>query len=596
MSETSPTPSPSSTRADELSALRAQAQRWAEADPDPVTKAATLELLSRGDEEALATLKERFGAQLSFGTAGLRGPVSFGPNAMNRALVRRVSLALALHLQEQLAPPPEGQRHRVVIGYDARHGSMDFAEEAASALGGQGLEVLLSAERGPTPLLAHAVCDQAAVAGIMVTASHNPPQDNGFKVYWGNGAQIIPPHDRLISEQIARVGDGSSYPRPALDELRAQGLLSPLSAHQGERYQEALLARRLGSAQAARALKVAYTAMHGVGGAWFERVMRAAGYEQLTLVEEQLSPDPNFPTVSFPNPEEPGALDIALATSRAAGVDLLLAHDPDADRLAVVARDSSGAYRAFTGDQTGALIAHELFERLGAREGGLRANDLVATTIVSSSLLSVMAEHCGVRSVETLTGFKWIANAALAHEAEGGRFLFGYEEAIGYSVGELVRDKDGVSAALFVADMAARALAEGKSLWDRLDELYRRYGVFVSAQVNRVRPGASGRAEIEGWMSALRAAPPAEIAGLRVLKADDLLSAPAPLTGNVLRYKLEGGSRVIVRPSGTEPKIKVYLEACASLGDGDASALDSARERASEQLQRLVDSVATLLA
>lgn len=584
------------TSSERLSSLRDSAQRWAASDPDPNTQRETLELLAREDREASHLLQERFGERLSFGTAGLRGPVSFGPNAMNCALVRRVSLALGLHLRAQ--HNGADTRQRVVIGFDARHGSTRFAEEAARALGGLGFEVHLATTVSPTPLLAHAVCDLKAVAGVMVTASHNPPQDNGFKVYWGNGAQIIPPHDKLISAQLDEVGDGSRYPRPSLDELRASGHIQDLSSAQGERYEQALLEARLGSPALARALKLTYTAMHGVGASWYERVMRAGGFEALSFVQAQREPDPDFPTVSFPNPEEPGALDLALACAEAEGAHLLLAHDPDADRLAVVARDKAGALRAFTGDQLGALIAHELFEVLPLKGEPLNAQQLVATTIVSSSLLGVMAEANGVQSQETLTGFKWIANAALAHEAEGGRFLFGYEEAIGYSVGALVRDKDGVSAALFVADMAARALAEGKTLWDRLDEVYQRYGVFVSSQVNRVRPGTAGKEEISGWMRSLREAPPQELAGLEVTERTDFAELPAPMTGDVLRYRLAGGGRVIVRPSGTEPKIKVYLEARATLTDeaeGGLSPLDEARARAHDQLHALTQAVETLL-
>lgn len=578
-----------------MNELRQIAQHWAEVDPDPQTKQATLELLSQEGEDVERLIQERFSERLSFGTAGLRGPVTFGPNAMNCALVRRVSLALGLHLKTQ---EHSSTTQRIVIGFDARHGSTQFAHESARALGGLGFEIHLATTEAPTPLLAHAVNDLKAIAGIMVTASHNPPQDNGFKVYWGNGAQIIPPHDQLISEGIEVVGDGTRYPRPTLDELRQSERLFDLCPTQGEHYEQALISTRLGTPQLAKDLKITYTAMHGVGTAWFERIMRAAGYQDLSFVEEQIKPDPDFPTVKFPNPEEPGALDLGLAHAQAQEADLLLAHDPDADRLAVVARDTQGHYRAFTGDQLGALIAHELFEVLSSQGETLGSKHLVATTIVSSSLLGVMAQANGVQHAETLTGFKWIANAALEHEAQGGQFLFGYEEAIGYSVGSLVRDKDGVSAALFVADMAARARAEDKTLWERLDEIYARYGVFVSAQVNRVRPGAAGKDEIKGWMQKLRQTHPSEIGGVQVIETTDFAQLPSPLTGDVLRYRLAGGGRVIVRPSGTEPKIKVYLEVCASLSPftiSSAQALEEARRQALTQLDTLIQAVDTLL-
>ena len=576
-----------------LPELISAARAWAERDPDPFTRAAALLLAEQGDEGAL---RERFGARLTFGTAGLRGPLGPGPNAMNRALVRRVSLGLGLHLRAQ----GYGEGARVAVGFDARFASPQLAEECARALGGLGFEVHLATGYCPTPLLAFAVLHLGAAAGAMVTASHNPPQDNGFKVYWGDGAQVVPPHDAAISAAAAALDDPRSYPRPELEELMSAGRVVMMSDDVGAAYERALLRRRLGAPAAAAPLRVAYTAMHGVGAAWFRRVMGKAGFRDVVEVKEQVEPDPRFPTVSFPNPEEPGALDIARATAERAGAHVLLAHDPDADRLAVVARDAAGAYRSFTGDQVGALIAHELFEVVGARP-----RDLVATTIVSSSLVPAMARANGCSCAETLTGFKWIAHAALAHAAgqegagqegagqEGaGRFLFGYEEAIGYSVGDLVRDKDGVSAALFVADMAARALAEGKTLWDRLDEVYSRYGLYLSGQVSRVRPGGAGKEEIAGWMRALRAAPPASLGGRAVEEITDFSVLPAPLTGDVVRLRLAGGARVIVRPSGTEPKIKLYVEVRAAVGEGGlaaasreaAAALDALKSAAAEAL------------
>jgi len=564
--------------------LIAAARAWADADPDPFTRAAALLLAEQGDE---AALRERFGARLRFGTAGLRGPLGPGPNAMNRALVRRVSLGLGLHLRAQ----GHGEGARVAVGFDARFASPQLAEECARALGGLGFEVHLAPSYCPTPLLAFAVLRLGAVAGAMVTASHNPPQDNGFKVYWGDGAQVVPPHDDAISAAADALGDPRAYPRPELEELMAAGRVVPMSEEVGDAYERALLTRRLGAPALAAPLRVAYTAMHGVGAAWFRRLMPKAGFVDLVEVAEQVEPDPRFPTVAFPNPEEPGALDLARATAARAGAHILLAHDPDADRLAVVARDAAGAYRAFTGDQVGALVAHELFEVVGARP-----EDLVATSIVSSSLVPSMARARGCACAETLTGFKWIAHAALAHQARageaGGRFLFGYEEAIGYSVGDLVRDKDGVSAALCVADMAARALAEGKTLWDRLDEVYARYGLYLSGQVSRARPGAAGQAEIAGWMRALRAAPPTSLAGRAVEEITDFARLPAPLTGDVVRLRLAGGARVLVRPSGTEPKIKLYVEVRAEVGAGGVPA---AAEEARAALDALKDAAAAAL-
>ena len=588
------------------------ATAWMNADPDPETRAETRQLIERADLDLLA---EHFGARLAFGTAGLRGALGAGPNRMNRALVRRVSFGLALYLHTR-GEHAEGlstetghaQAHRpqrIVIGYDGRHGSLPFAHESAEAFCSMGFEVYLAPTVCPTPLLAYAVIALECMAGVMVTASHNPPQDNGFKVYWSDGAQIIPPHDSGISASIDEVGDCADRLTVPVDVLRARGQLYSIPESVGQGYlSDVLHARAYGQIERSNAdalsalpaqpgvsdLRIVYTAMHGVGAQWFHRVLNACGYTQLFAVPEQSDPDPDFPTVSFPNPEEPGALDLAKALAKEREAHVVLAHDPDADRLAVVARDSSGIYRAFTGDQIGALIAHELF--------GLcqpNAHDMVATTIVSSSLLSAMAHENGVTYGETLTGFKWIANRALAHRAEGGRFLFGYEEAIGYSLYEVVRDKDGISAALCLADIAARALSEGKTLWDRIEEVYRRYGLYLSTQRNRVLPGAEGAAEIRGYMSALRATPPEVLGGVKVVECTDLSLDDGALKGDVLRFRLADGARVIARPSGTEPKIKFYFEVKVTLESTDDAPLKEAQTRGDTRLKALIKDFEALL-
>ena len=559
------------------------AQAWREIDPDSDTRSETTSLLEASTAEQHQALRDRFTGRLNFGTAGLRGRMGAGPQRMSTLLIRWVTLGLGDYLLEQIGGG------RIVIGYDGRDRSDLFAREAAHRLTELGFDVELSEQLCPTPLLAFSVVYRKAIAGIMVTASHNPPLDNGFKVYWSNGAQIVPPQDQEISAAIDRVQlDRLRDPQPTHTQGQLSSLDTSFSGDLGQAYWSEVSRARLPSPPSSpRRLRVVYTAMHGVGAEWFKAVISQHPEIELLPVKEQCDPDPRFPTVAFPNPEEPGALDLALALAEREQADLILAHDPDADRLAVVARDKQGVMRPFSGDQVGALIAHELFTRLDLTE-----QDMVATTIVSSSLLSEMARTNGLQCAETLTGFKWIANRAIEHQAGGGRFLFGYEEAIGYSMFGIVRDKDGVSAGLFVAEMALRALGEGRSLWAMMHEIYERYGLYLSSLVSRVREGTEGAAEIKAWMKGLRANPPQTIAGIKVTEAFDFADAPAPLTGNVLRYRLNDGSRVIVRPSGTEPKIKMYFEVCV---DQQAHQADSPLQIARDRLSALESGLMSLL-
>jgi phosphomannomutase len=506
---------------------------------------------------------------------------------MSSALIRQVTLGLARHLHTE----PLSAQPLVVIGYDGRRLSDVFAQESAAVLVARGFQVALATTLCPTPILAFAVKHLKAVAGIMVTASHNPPRDNGFKVYWGNGAQIIPPQDREISDAIDAVE--LTEIKTAHEVQRDGGVLTHLdvgfSGELGRAYWHAQLEHLLPRPKPLdhpRPLRIVYTAMHGVGAEWFIAMMRQRDDLELIPVVEQRDPDPEFPTVSFPNPEEPGALDLALALADRERADLILAHDPDADRLAVVARDVSGQMRPFTGDQTGALIAQELLTQLDVTD-----RDMVATTIVSSSLLAEMARAHKIQYAETLTGFKWIANRALAHEQSGGRFLFGYEEAIGYSLFGLVRDKDGLSAGRLVAEIAWRAHCAGETLWDVLHGVYQEYGLYVSSLESRVRQGSAGAAEIRGWMRRLRSNPPSELGGISVTEVTDFSDQPAPLTGNVLRYRLADGSRVIVRPSGTEPKIKMYFEARIST----EGSIDEQQRAGEARLDKLTTSLNVLL-
>lgn len=571
--------------------LHEAARRWIDADPDPVTRSAGQAVLDSGDEAALA---EHFGAHLTFGTAGLRGALGPGPNRMNRAVVRRASAGFGQYL---LRTVPDARARGVVVGFDGRHGSRTFAEDTAAVLGGLGLPVYLYENVVPTPQLAHAVRFLGCAGGVMVTASHNPPQDNGYKVYWGDGAQIVPPQDEGISACIEAVGPAREIAVPALSALRVAGTLKPVP--------DAVLTRYLDEVAAARVwdgptdLRIVYTAMHGVGRALVERVLRGHGYEDLHLVAAQADPDPDFPTVRFPNPEEPGALDLALALAREVGADLLIANDPDADRLAVAVPDGRGGYQALTGDQVGVLLADELL-RYGPADDRPR---LVATTIVSSSMLSRVAAAHGAAYAEALTGFKWLAHLALRHEAGGGRFVMGYEEALGYSVGSIVRDKDGVSAALVFADLAARCRREGRSVLDRLVELYRTHGFHLNVQRSVKLPGLTGAERIKAAMSALRSDPPGTLAGARVLRLRDLLTGEAldlasgarsPIDlprSDVLAFDLEDGGRVLARPSGTEPKIKFYFEVRSPLGADEplAAAAERARARVEALATDLLD-------
>ncbi|GAB1820276.1 phospho-sugar mutase [Herbidospora sp. RD11066] len=509
--------------------LTTLAREWLGQDPDPVTRAELESLLEAGDHDGLT---DRFGAKLEFGTAGLRGELGAGPNRMNRVTVMRAAAGLATVL---------GPGRHVVVGYDARHNSDVFARDTAAVLTGAGLTVSLMGGLYPTPVLAFAVRHLKADAGVMVTASHNPPRDNGYKVYWGDGAQIIPPVDAEISAAIDAAGRVDELP---LGEewtiLSARDILTP--------YIEAVTALPLG---AARELRVAYTPLHGVGGTTLGQAFMQAGFTSPMSVGAQSRPDPEFPTVAFPNPEEPGAMDLALelASASAVSADLVIANDPDADRCAVGARQADGTFRMLTGDEVGGLLAEHVLRSTSAPDR------LVATTIVSSSLLGRIAEAYGVRHRETLTGFKWIMKA-------GPGLVFGYEEALGYSVGSdeglPVHDKDGIGAALTVAGIAAEAKQRGLSLTDLLDDQAVRYGLHATSQLSfRV----DDLSQITGAMARLRANPPVELGGRAVESIDDLAAGSPDLPPtDGLRYRLSGGGRVVIRPSGTEPKLKCYLE------------------------------------
>jgi len=534
-----------------------KARAWLAQDPDGETRAELREIIERaesGDSDAIADLEDRFGTRLQFGTAGLRGALGAGSNRMNRVLVAQAAAGLAAYVLEK-ADPDAADPPLVVIGYDGRRNSDVFARDSAELFAGAGLRAVILPRKLPTPVLAFAVRKLGAAAGVMVTASHNPPDDNGYKVYLGgedDGAQIVPPADAEIAAHIERVaaeGDITSLPRSVAFETAPESLV--------DAYVEATAAVAPAPA-GAEGLTWVYTAMHGVGWETFSRIVDAAGYPQPTTVTAQLEPDGTFPTVAFPNPEEPGAMDLAYETARAAGAELIIANDPDADRLAVAVPDESadGGWRRLTGNQVGLLLGWRA-ARLAAESGGVEGASL-ACSLVSSPGLEVVARHYGLDFHATLTGFKWISRAP--------GLVFGYEEALGYLVNpETVRDKDGISAAVALLGMAAEARGRGKTLSDLLDEFDATFGFFASDQVS-VR--VDDLSVIGRIMGALRARHPSSIGDVDVESVDDLLEGSDGVPpADVLRYTLADGSRLIVRPSGTEPKLKLYLDARGDSAD-----------------------------
>jgi phosphomannomutase len=579
-----------------LADLRVRAELWLKEDPDPTTQAELSRLLAEPDLSR-TDLADRFSGALEFGTAGLRGVIGAGPNRMNRAVVLRTTCGLARYLLDAV----KGARERgVAIGLDGRRMSREFAEDTACVLAAHGIVAHVFRDYAPTPLTAFAVERTGAVAGVMVTASHNPPEYNGYKVYWTNAAQIIPPIDAGIAAAIAAAPPACSVPRLPIAEARARGLVLDMPADVEEAYVEAVGALQT-RAELDRSLRIVYTPMHGVGGRLAGRVFAAAGFGAFTEVPEQSEPDGAFPTVAFPNPEEKGAMDLSFALAKKIGADLVLANDPDADRLAV-AIPRGDAFVQLTGNQVGVLLGHYLLSDRGDEHGGER---LVLASNVSSPMLGEIAKDLGVRYEETLTGFKWIANRAMALEKERGlRFVFGYEEALGYTAGTIVRDKDGISAAVLFAEFAAALRARGSSVLARLEELYRKYGFFASSQVNLAKKGADGAEQIRALMRRLRTSPPHMIGRHEVVAIADYASATrtelktgqsVPITlpqSNVLAFELRGGSRVIARPSGTEPKVKFYFDVREPLASSEP--LADAQERAETTMRALADAFVAL--
>lgn len=612
-------------------ALLVRAQAFLDDDPDPGDRAELAALIARAaaDPAALRDLDDRFQGPLEFGTAGLRGLIGPGESRMNVAVVLRATAALAA---EVVAAVPDARRRGIVIGRDGRRLSPELQAAAAEVALAAGLRVHFLEGPQPTPLVAFAVKALGAAAGIAVTASHNPPEYNGYKVYWENGAQIVPPVDRAIAARIAAGPPARTVPRTPLADGRACGLLQDATSVT-ERYLDALAGLSFAPGADVGALSIAYSAMHGVGERLFRAVMMRRGFVRVSSVAAQAEPDAAFPTVRFPNPEEPGALDLVLELARRVGADLVLVNDPDADRLAAAVRhrppaalaataaerppeghvsghgpgaqpDAGGAarYVVLSGNEIGALLA----EHVLAHDPRQSSDRLVMTTIVSSQLLRRMAASHGVHYAETLTGFKWIANRAMALEAESGfRFVLGFEEALGYTVGTAVRDKDGIGAALVLAEYAASLAAQGKTLLDALTELRRRHGVFATRQRSLVLPGRAGQEAMRAAMAGLRALGPRAPLGEPVASVWDLASGvrsraegttePVPgFTADVLIFELADGGRVAVRPSGTEPKMKLYFEVVEAVAAGEA--VEVAFGRAERRLDALEGRIAALVA
>jgi phosphomannomutase len=556
----------------------ALAEAWIAQDPDPETRAELAMLVEdarTGDAAASADLADRFDSRLAFGTAGLRGEIAAGPNRMNRVLVSQAAAGLAGYLLEHAQP---GSTPSVVIGYDGRKNSAVFARDSAEIMAGAGVHAVLLPRMLPTPVLAFAVRHLGTSAGVMVTASHNPPNDNGYKVYLGgedHGSQIVAPADAEIAAHILRVAESTTLPEMPRGDVETAD-----ESIVDEYVRQTALVADPPAAQP----RVVYTAMHGVGWETAARVLAAAGFEPPALVEEQISPDPAFPTVAFPNPEEPGAMDLSFARAHSADAELVIANDPDADRLAIAIPDDSGpgGYRRLTGNEVGLLLGWQAARRAAAVSGDSGPNGTLACSIVSSPGLETVAHAYDLDFEATLTGFKWISRAT--------GLVFGFEEALGYLVNpETVRDKDGISAAVAFLSLAAELKAAGKTVADHLDEFVLRFGCFASTQISLRVTDLSRIGEI---MARLRADPPASVGGIRVDRIEDLSEGFGALPpSDVLRIVLDGGGRIMVRPSGTEPKLKVYIDAV-----GDVGTVAERRAAASDAVAALESGMRELIA
>ncbi|MCK8077745.1 phospho-sugar mutase [Vibrio sp. 1CM2L] len=530
------------------------AMNWLARDPDPRTREELQHLIDEGMHDEL---EDRFTQRLEFGTAGLRGKVGCGPNRMNRLVIQETATGLGHYLIEHVA---NATIRGVVVGYDGRLDSKQFAIDTASVLTALGIKVYLTSNVAATPIVAFGIEHFNAAAAVVVTASHNPPEYNGFKVYWENGAQIIPPHDAGIAAEI-EIASTKPLPLMSLSDAETQGKLVWLTEGYYQTYRAAInqspyVSNEIESANTT----ITYTAMHGVGAQMAEDLLHDSGFHKVFSVAEQREPDGNFPTVNFPNPEEKGAMDLVVNLAKSVDADIACANDPDADRFAVAVRTDDGSYKMLTGDQVGVLFAHYLLSKPHTK------NQLVGNSIVSSSLLEKVAQSHGATYFQTLTGFKWLANIGMQLEDDQNDFLFAYEEALGYTIGTQVRDKDGLSAIVVFAQLVEELKSQGRTIWDLLAQISFEHGVHTNAQRSIALDPDS-----PSIGSKLRSAQPKAINGVAISVIEDLQSSLRFVIGgnteainlpasDVLIYHLEDGSRIIVRPSGTEPKVKVYYE------------------------------------
>ncbi|MEZ8155979.1 phospho-sugar mutase [Vibrio splendidus] len=563
------------------------AMNWLARDPDPRTREELQHLIDEGMHDEL---EDRFTQRLEFGTAGLRGKVGCGPNRMNRLVIQETATGLGHYLIEHVA---NTSIRGVVVGYDGRLDSKQFAIDTASVLTALGIKVYLTSDVAATPIVAFGIEHFNAAAAVVVTASHNPPEYNGFKVYWENGAQIIPPHDAGIAGEID-VASTKPIPLMSLSDAETQDKLVWLTEGYYQTYRAAInqspyVSKEIESANTT----ITYTAMHGVGAKMAEDLLHDAGFHKVFSVAEQREPDGNFPTVNFPNPEEKGAMDLVVNLAKSVDADIACANDPDADRFAVAvrtddtARTDDASYKMLTGDQVGVLFAHYLLSKPHTK------NQLVGNSIVSSTLLEKVAQSHGATYFQTLTGFKWLANIGMQLENEQNEFLFAYEEALGYTIGTQVRDKDGLSAIVVFAQLVEELKSQGRTVWDLLAQISFEHGVHTNAQRSIALDPDS-----PSIGSKLRAAQPKAINGVAISVIEDLQSSLRFVIGgnteainlpssDVLIYHLEDGTRIIVRPSGTEPKVKVYYETVTKF-EGTETYEDT-RLRGEEDMSKLIE-------
>ncbi|WP_333912651.1 phospho-sugar mutase [Vibrio coralliirubri] len=557
------------------------AMNWLARDPDPRTREELQHLIDEGMHNEL---EDRFTQRLEFGTAGLRGKVGCGPNRMNRLVIQETATGLGHYLIEHVA---NATIRGVVVGYDGRLDSKQFAIDTASVLTALGIKVYLTSNVAATPIVAFGIEHFNAAAAVVVTASHNPPEYNGFKVYWENGAQIIPPHDAGIAAEI-EIASTKPLPLMSLSDAETQGKLVWLTEGYYQTYRAAInqspyVSKEIESANTT----ITYTAMHGVGAQMAEDLLHDSGFHKVFSVAEQREPDGNFPTVNFPNPEEKGAMDLVVNLAKSVDADIACANDPDADRFAVAVRTDDGSYKMLTGDQVGVLFAHYLLSKPHTK------NQLVGNSIVSSTLLEKVAQSHGATYFQTLTGFKWLANIGMQLEDDQNEFLFAYEEALGYTIGTQVRDKDGLSAIVVFAQLVEELKSQGRTVWDLLAQISFEHGVHTNAQRSIALDPDS-----PSIGSKLRSAQPKAINGVAISVIEDLQSSLRFVIGgnteainlpasDVLIYHLEDGSRIIVRPSGTEPKVKVYYETVTKFEGTET--YDDTRLRGEQYMEKLIE-------